>query len=89
MTGQAGQLARRREFLRSLVRYPVLGALGLLGGRLLKRQAGTCPVQAGRKCINRGICRGCLRLSTCRLPQALMARNIRDHEQAKPYERTF
>ena len=82
MTRHRDRPERRRQFLRSLVRYPVLGALGLLGGRLVKRQA-------GRKCINRGICRGCLRLSTCCLPHALMARNIRDHEQAKPYEHTF
>ena len=80
MTRHRDRSERRRQFLRSLVRYPVLGALGLLGGRLVKRPAGTYPVQAGRKCINRGICRGCLRLSTCCLPQALMARNVLDRD---------
>ncbi len=80
MTRHRDRPERRRNFLRSLVRYPVLGALGLLGGRLVKRQAGTGPVQAGRKCTNRGICRGCLRLSTCCLPQALMARNVLDRD---------
>ncbi len=87
MTRHRDRPERRRHFLRSLVRYPVLGALGLLGGRLLKRQAGTGPVQAGRKCINHGICRGCLRLSTCCLPQALMARNVLDRDG--PIRTTF
>jgi len=80
---------RRRDLLRSLVRYPVLGALGLVGWQLATRQSATGPVQAGQACFNRGICRGCRRLSRCTLPQGLMARNSRDHEQAKPYERAF
>ena len=80
---------RRRDLLRSLVRYPVLGALGLVGWQLATRPSATGPVQAGQACINRGLCRGCARLSRCTLPQGLMARNTRDHGQAKPYERTF
>ncbi|HUU91122.1 MAG TPA: hypothetical protein VM238_07915 [Phycisphaerae bacterium] len=87
MSGQAGQSARRRELLRSLVRYPVLGALGLVGWQLATRQPDQGPVQAGQTCINRGVCRGCAQLSTCALPQGLMARDTR--EQAKPYERAF
>jgi len=87
MTRHRDRPERRRQFLRSLVRYPVLGALGLLGGRLVRRQPGTGPIQAGRKCTNRGLCRGCLRLSNCGLPQALMARSV--CERARPYERNF
>ena len=87
MSGQPGQSARRRELLRSLVRYPLVGALGLLGARLVMRQPGQGPLQAGQECVSRGVCRGCRRLSQCGLPQGLMARSDRD--RAKPYERTF
>ena len=80
---------RRRELLRSLVRYTVLGALGLVGARLATRQPTTGPVQAGENCINRGVCRGCGRLSRCTLPQGLMTRSDRDDRSAKPYERAF
>ena len=80
---------RRRQFLRSLVRYPILGAMGVLGGRLLTRQATRGPVQAGQDCVNHSVCRGCGRLAGCGLPQGLMARSGGGHDQAKPYERTF
>jgi len=80
---------RRREWLRRLVRYPLLAALGAVGAWLAVKPSGTGPVQAGEACVNRGICRGCRRLSTCGLPHALMARSSGDHHRPKPYERRF
>ena len=89
MSGKAGQCARRRDLLRSLVRYPLLAALGLAGWRLGRRPPAAGPIQAGQACINRCVCRTCRRLSTCGLPHALMARTSRSHDRTKPYERTF
>jgi len=62
---------KRREFLRSAVRWPLVAALGLLAGRLMTRRG---PLSAGETCTNRGACRGCSALAKCGLPQATMAR---------------
>ena len=60
---------RRREFLRSGVRYGLLAGLGAVVVR---------TVSSGRlgkqTCTNQGICRGCPDYSGCELPQALSAK---------------
>ena len=61
------QIQDRREFLRSGVRYALLGALAAVAGALAARRA--APSQAGCPQIN--LCRGCASLPACRLPQAL------------------
>jgi hypothetical protein len=66
----------RRQFLRTAVRYPLLGAIGILGFVLLRRGGGGRPVEEGQDCVNRGLCRGCRVLPGCSLPQATMARDV-------------
>lgn len=61
------QIQDRREFLRSGVRYALLGALAAVAGVLATRR--TSPTQAG--CPQIKLCRGCGALPACRLPQAL------------------
>jgi hypothetical protein len=74
---EAGQRAgarhdrRRREFLRSAVRWPLVAALGLLAGRLVVHRG---PLNPDETCTNRGVCRGCSALAKCGLPQATLAR---------------
>ena len=58
----------RREFLRELVRYCVLGLLALVAAFLGRSTA------ARRSCINRGMCRGCVAFVDCDLPPALSAK---------------
>jgi hypothetical protein len=62
---------RRRDFLRSVLRWPLAGALGLAAGRLI---GGRGPLKPGETCVNRGACRGCAALPRCDLPQAALAR---------------
>jgi len=73
MTDTAGSEVRRREFLRSLVRYPLLAAAGALAAYLAVKRS---PLQAGQACVNRGACRGCGQLARCGLPQATMSRQV-------------
>ncbi len=70
MTDTAGREVRRREFLRSLVRYPLLAAAGALAAYLAVKRS---PLQAGQECVNRGACRGCGQLARCGLPQAMLS----------------
>jgi hypothetical protein len=56
----------RREFLRSGMRYALLGALVAVAGALTARQASP---QA--RCPQIKLCRGCGALPACQLPQAL------------------
>ena len=72
----------RRAFLRALVRWPTLAGLGALGGYLATRDGE--PVQAGERCIHRGLCRGCGVLPTCGLPQARLARGAEDVRPGRP-----
>ena len=67
-----GRENRRRQFLRGAVRWPLLGALGLLGGRLVAGPRG--PLHPDETCINRGVCRGCAILPKCGMPAATLAR---------------
>jgi len=69
----------RRAFLRGLVRWPAMAGLSALGGYLATREGR--PLQAGERCVNRGLCRGCGALATCGLPQARLARQA---EQVRP-----
>ena len=62
----------RREFFRSGGRYLLLGALGLMAGRL----AGRGAARPGDACVRDGICRRCSRLDDCGAPQALSARRV-------------
>lgn len=73
MTRTGPHVVRRREFLRGLVRWPLLAAAGALAAYLGTRRA---PLQAGQTCANRGVCRGCDRLAACALPQAMMSRPV-------------
>lgn len=59
------QIQDRREFLRSGVRYALLGALAAVAGALAARRTatGACPQIK--------LCRGCSALPACRFPQAL------------------
>jgi hypothetical protein len=55
----------RREFLRGAVRYPLLGALAVMGGHLAARR-----LEAGATCPVRPWCGGCDRFMDCPKPQA-------------------
>lgn len=66
---------RRREFLRGLVRAPLLGGLGLLGGGLAVRSF-SGPIAPDEKCISRGLCRRCGQLARCGQPSATMMRDF-------------
>ena len=74
----------RRAFLRGLVRWPALAGLSGLGGYLAAREGR--PLQAGERCVNRGVCRGCGALATCGRPQARLARV---QQQPRPGEPRF
>lgn len=63
----------RRDFFRSGARYVVLaglGALAALGAARGRRLA-------GQKCVNRGLCGGCVVFENCGLPQALSAKQLK------------
>ncbi len=65
--------AGRRQFLRDGWRYTILGALAAVSGKLVARH----PSQpAGQVCVSAGICRGCVALDDCGLPQALSAKEV-------------
>jgi hypothetical protein len=59
----------RRRFLDAAVRWPLLGAVGLLAGRLVARNMDG-PLHPDEKCSGAGLCRGCRTLAACRSPQA-------------------
>jgi hypothetical protein len=67
----------RRRFFASVVRYVLLGALGLIGGRLAAR-AVTGPLHPEETCVNRGVCRGCRVLPGCGSPQATLFRQVEE-----------
>ncbi len=64
----------RREFLRNAMRYPLLAALALLGGRLVAQRTG--PFSPGT-CNPDGRCRACTSLNFCVLPPAQEFKNRR------------
>ena len=59
----------RRRFLDAAVRWPLLGAVGLLAGRLVARNMDG-PLHPQETCSSAGLCRGCRALAACRSPQA-------------------
>lgn len=65
------QIQHRREFLRSGLRYAILAALAAVAGVLAARRTAT-PDQAN--CPKIKLCRGCVSLQTCVLPQAAEVR---------------
>jgi hypothetical protein len=66
--------ARRRRLLDAAVRWPLLGAIGLLAGRLAAASAGG-PLHPDKTCTNQGLCRGCRQLAGCRSLQADLFRS--------------
>jgi len=65
----------RRRFLRDMVRYPALGALGLVAVGLATREE---PLHPDAKCASAEACRQCPAYERCRLPQAELARQASD-----------
>ncbi len=61
----------RRDFLAGVLRYGVLGLLGLAGGLAAAKRRRL--VRQGR-CVNEGVCDNCSILAQCRLPAALTRR---------------
>jgi hypothetical protein len=55
----------RREFLRDFGRYTFLGLLALVAAFSRKAPG------LRQRCLNRGLCGGCLAFSDCQLPRAL------------------
>ena len=66
----------RRDLLRGAIRAAGAAALAVVTGALVRRNLRAGPSAAGGEpaCDNRFICRGCGRLESCGLPQALSAR---------------
>jgi len=75
MPRQDGCDEGRRAFLRDAVRYPTLGALGLMAVGLAKRER---PLHPDQKCTIAGACRNCPARDRCRLPQAERSRQAFD-----------
>jgi len=75
MPRQDGCDEGRRAFLRDAVRYPALGALGLMAASLVRREG---PLDAEGKCTIAEACRKCPAREKCRLPQAEQARQTSD-----------
>ncbi len=66
----------RRNFLRSLARYSILGILASTTGVLVARRRGwfeDCLFPAEKR-VSLDICQGCRILDNCDLPEALAAR---------------
>jgi len=66
--GECGHNERRR-FLDAAVRWPLLGAVALLAGRLAAKNT-SGPLHPQESCTNAGLCRGCRALAGCRSLQA-------------------
>ncbi len=75
MPRQDGCDESRRAFLRDAVRYPALGALGLMAVGLATRQG---PPHSDEKCASAEACRNCPARDRCRLPQAELSRQTFD-----------
>ena len=67
-TEQIEVAANRREFLRGSARYTLLAGLAAVSALLARKPGAALP---GQTCINKSICRGCVAVAACGLPQAL------------------
>jgi len=72
----------RRAFLRGLVRWPALAALGATGVYLGARDGE--PLQAGESCQGAGLCRHCTARPSCGLPQGRLARGAEGETPGRP-----
>jgi len=81
-----GKKERRRAILAAAVRWPLAAGLALLAARLLGRNAGG-PLDPDEKCVNRGRCRRCRTLATCRAPQAQLFRQGAPADSKTPERR--
>jgi hypothetical protein len=69
----------RRRFFASIARWGALGAVGLVAGRLISKDVAAGPLNPDEKCTNRGLCRGCRALESCRaLPAELFRQGQED-----------
>ena len=73
MKTERNEKQSRREFFRACGRYAALGMLGGFVGRAMTGRK-TGADKSAETCVNEGVCRGCPRLNTCKLPAALSAR---------------
>ena len=64
----------RRRFFASILRWGALGAVGVLAGRLVAKEAAAGPLHPDERCVNRGLCRGCRALEGCRALPAQLVR---------------
>ncbi len=67
------QLQNRRKMLVEVLRYAVLVIFGAGGGFVFTNRRRL--IREG-KCLNDGICRGCVVFESCNLPCALSAKQV-------------
>jgi hypothetical protein len=72
--------SNRRDFFRGAVRYGLLSALA--GVAALTGMRGRLK---GQRCLNRGICGGCIAFAGCGLPQALSVKAFRGGDNREAF----
>lgn len=72
MRGSMETAQGRREFFRAATRWSLLALLGAAAGLAARK-----PRLAGQRCVNRGICGGCMEFAACGLPAALSAKEAK------------
>ncbi len=70
MRSSPEKVESRREFFGSAARYGLLALLTTVAGLAARSRA-----SADRRCVNRGLCRGCAVFESCGLPPALSAKS--------------
>jgi hypothetical protein len=71
MTNLFGRKQNRREFIRGIARYSVLGIFAATTGVLIKRRR---SASADEESVNIRICQSCSFLRKCDQPSAVLAR---------------
>jgi hypothetical protein len=71
MTNLFDQKQSRREFIRGIARYSVLGIFAFTTGVLIKRRGSASVYEEG---VNIRICQSCTFLRKCDQPSAVLAR---------------